>query len=438
MSIRTAKVALRGIFVALVGMSFAVSNCELSAQVEDASPARMATFEDAGQTSFALSIGPERQQSQRASDVIVFVDTSASQTGLFKKDSVELLKGLVRNLSGDDRIRIFAIDLEAVALHSELANPLDDKVQLAIENLSNRVALGSTDMQSMIETAVNSFDDDGSRNRNVIYIGDGISRAGMLYTKSFTEAVKKLADNQVSVSSFAIGPERNIALLAALANHSGGNIVVDTDAGESVNEGAVELAKTVHGSVFWPTDGKLPENIAEIYPAKCPPMRTDRDTILVGSVTDGNALNIELSGTMDGKAVTKAWRVAPEATSEKFAFLPKMLTVARKDGGVSLPTVGSAGLVEYARLIDESQVDLELLSENKPSVSGTAVIASAAKNSQSRVAVPARFAARQEDDPFGGGGSDDPFGGSGNDDPFGSGSGTQEPAPDTGSDPFGR
>ena len=293
----TCTVALRGLFVVLVGLSFVTTPFgTVVAQTENTSPTRMATFEDAGETSFALSIGPESQDRQRASDVIVFVDTSASQTGAYKRDSIELLRGLIRNLSGDDRISICAIDLESVALFRGFVGPMDDKVSIAIENLVNRVALGSTDMESMIETATESFGNDKSRNRNVIYIGDGISRAGILHTEAFTKAVKQLAEKQISVSSFAIGPERNIALLAALANNSGGNIVIDTDAVDSVGKGAAVLAETVHGSVFWPQTAKLPENLVEVYPGKCPPMRTDRDTILIGSISDRNALTMELSG----------------------------------------------------------------------------------------------------------------------------------------------
>ena len=87
MSIRTTKVALRGLFVVLVGLSLvAMPFATATAQIENASPSRMATFEDAGETSFALSIGPEAQKNQRASDIIVFVDTSASQTGAYKRD----------------------------------------------------------------------------------------------------------------------------------------------------------------------------------------------------------------------------------------------------------------------------------------------------------------------------------------------------------------
>jgi hypothetical protein len=408
MSIRTAKVALRGILVALVGLSFSATGV-LNAQVENASPTRMATFEETGETSFALSIGPESQDHQRSSDVIVFVDTSASQTGAYKRDSIELLRGLVRNLSGDDRVRIFAVDLEAVGLYRGFVSPLDDKVQVAIENLKNRVALGSTDMQSMVETAIEGFEADGSRNRNVIYIGDGISRAGILHTESFTKAVTKLAEKQISISSFAIGPERNIALLAALANHSGGNIVIDSDAADSASKGAMALAETVHGSVFWPQTAKLPENLVEVFPAKCPPMRSDRDTILVGSISDRNALSMELTGIMDGRQVTKTWTVEPENTSEQFSFLPKMLDEARKDGGVSLPTVGSAGLAEYARVVDENAIDMELLGGNNVTTKGTAAIASAAPTAESRVALAARYRL-QDDDPSNPFGGDDPFG----------------------------
>ncbi len=402
MSIRTATVALRGIFVAVVGMSFLASPHAVQAfQVENASPTRMATFEDAGETSFALSIGPESQKQQRASDILVFVDTSASQTGAYKRDSIEMLRGFVRNLSGDDRVRIFAVDLEAVALFGDFANPMDDKVQIAIENLGNRVALGSTDMESMIETAVESFDNDKTRNRNVIYIGDGISRAGVLHTESFTKAVKQLAEKQISVSSFAIGPERNIALLAALANNSGGNIIIDTDATDSVSKGATTLAETVHGSVFWPQTATLPENLVEVYPGKCPPMRTDRDTILVGSITNREALNMELTGIMDGEQVTKSWSIQPESASKEFSFLPKMLEEVRKDGGASLPTVGSAGLAEYVRVVDENAVDMNLLGGSSNKITGTAAIASAAPKVESRVAMAARYRLQEESNPFG-------------------------------------
>ena len=399
MSIRTAKVALRGIFVALVGLSFA-NPVEIGAfQIEDASPTRMATFDSAGETSFALSVGPESQDRQRASDVIVFVDTSASQTGAYKRDSLEMLRGFVRNLSGDDRIRIFAVDLEAIPLYRGFVAPNADQVSVAIENLSNRVALGSTDMQNMFETAIEGFGEDKTRNRNVVYIGDGISRAGILHTEAFTNTVKVLVEKQISISSFAIGPERNIALLASLANHTGGNFVIDTDAEDSANNGAMTLAESVHGSVFWPQSAKLPESLVEIYPGKCPPMRTDRDTILVGSISSREALDIELTGIMNGQEVTKSWSINPETASEEFSFLPKMLKEARKDGGVSLPTVGSAGLSEYARVIDEKAIDLKLLGDNqKPA--GTAAIAAAAP-AESRTAMAARFRLQDGDDPFG-------------------------------------
>ena len=414
MSIRTAKVALRGLFVAFVGLSFvAMPFGAAAAQVENASPTRMVTFEDAGETFFALSIGPESQDNQRASDIIVFVDTSASQTGPYKRDSIELLRGFVRNLSGDDRISICAVDLESVSLFNGFVSPVDNKVSVAIENLSNRVALGSTDMESMIETAIEGFDDDKSRNRNVVYIGDGISRAGVLHTESFTAAVKKLAEKQISVSSFAIGPERNIALLAALSNNTGGNYVIDSDDPSSVDNGAVALATTVHGSVFWPQTAKLPENLVEIFPGRCPPMRTDRDTILVGSVSDRNAMSMELTGIMGGRQVTKSWSAKPEAGAQEFAFLPKMLKEVRKDGGVSLPTVGSAGLVEYARILTENAVEINLLSDRKATTSGTAAIASAASKAESRVALAARYRLQEgeiQEDPFRQTDNSDPFG----------------------------
>ena len=43
------------------------------------------------------------------------------------------------------------------------------------------------------------------------------------------------------------------------------------------------LAKTAVAGVIWPTDVELPEALTEVYPRTLPPLRTDRDTLLVGT-----------------------------------------------------------------------------------------------------------------------------------------------------------
>ncbi len=400
MSTCTTKVALRAFVAALSCLSLQLS---VFACQTDSSPSRMATYESAEGTTFALSVGPEKQTRQRASDVVVFLDTSASQTGRFKTSSMEMLKGFVGHLSADDRIQIFALDLDSVPLYRGFTSPSADEVKLALEKLDSRVALGSTDMQAMFKSAAKAFESSTDRNKNLIYIGDGISRAGLLHSDVYLKAVQSLAKNRISVSSYAIGPERNTALLASLANNTGGNLIVDADDTELPTRAAKHLAQTVHGSVFWPKTANLPASLVEIYPGKCPPMRTDRDTILLGALASRGEMKVELVGMQDGKEVTKVWNIKPEVASKKFSFLPKMLEEVRKDGGVSLPTLGSEGLIEYVRNLGEGGQSVENLGSGKASIRQAAVIASAARINPKTRTVPVRF--QQDVNPFGA----DPF-----------------------------
>ncbi len=356
MSKCSTKVALRGMFVALlaVGMQAvcASNSCASGSEIFQSGPdeTKMGTFDNAGETYFALSITPKlASDSQRASEVVVYVDTSASQAGAFKRDSIAALKQLIKNLNAEDRIQIVAIDLDPVPLTKGFVAPDDDEVLVALENLNLRVSLGSTDMEAMLKSAAKAFSNTTTRNRNVIYIGDGISRGSILHSDMFRELVSGLTKNHISVSSFAIGPDRDNELMAALANNTGGNLFIDTDAEDSVRQSAIGLSRTIHGSVLWPTDGKLDESVIEIFPHQFPPLRTDRDTIVLGSLSDRDPVELKVSGLINGENQEFSWTIEPDATSTEFAFLPGMIEDARQDQGLTLPTLGSAGLREFAR-----------------------------------------------------------------------------------------
>ena len=198
-SISWTRIAFKGLMVAMLTVSLAsVSTAEnihrglFEGSYE--SP-RMATYDDATSgTSFALSLSAQVNDIQeRSSDIVIFVDTSASQSGVFKQDSIATLEHLLKGLSVDDRVKVVAIDLDPVVLTREFVRPDSQEVSVAIEKLKNRVALGSTDLSLMLESTPMHFAATAQdRNRNVIYIGDGISRAGLLTSSRFKKSVQSL------------------------------------------------------------------------------------------------------------------------------------------------------------------------------------------------------------------------------------------------------
>lgn len=435
MSKCSTRVALRGIYA--IAFAFGMQTLLTAAMAgnhnglfqESSDEPRMATHDVAGEVHFALSIAPKAApQATRPSDIVVYVDTSASQAGVFKRDSIELVKQLLKGLNAEDRVQILAVDLDPISLTNGFVGPGSEEARVALSNLNERVSLGSTDVEAMLQAAAKAFPEDSKRNRNVIYVGDAISRGELLHADVFETLVSQLADNQVTFSSFAIGPERNIELLAALANNTGGNFVIDSDAENSVRNGAELLAKTIRGSVFWPTSGKLDESIIDLFPYRFPPLRSDRDTIVMGTLTDREAVEIEMTGSLEGQDSAMTWSITPEASSADFAFLPSVVRDARKDKGYSLPTVGSEGLREYVRARSAKAYELTELGgqalaignkEAARKLAGAALNSDPTNTNADILSMAATYKVNQEDDPFGTA-------------PAAGGTPTQEPA-----DPFG-
>ena len=354
MSKCTTEVALRGIFTFVAVIAF-------QAVAVAQSQVRLATFDNARETYFAMSVKAEPTSESQATDVVIYVDTSASQSGAFKRDSIATVKQILRNLSADDRVKIVAVDIDPVILTKNFVSVMATDVETAMETLGNRVPLGTTDIEAMLQQAATQFPNDSSRNKNVIYIGDGISADNLLETPSFKTAVEKLVENRVSVSSFAIGPEQNVEIMAALANHTGGNVLVDSSAENTTLTVASALAKTVHGSVFWPTDVKLGKSVVEIFPTKFPPLRSDRDSVVLGIISDSQQAEFTLTGDVNNKNESIELKAEPESSSDDFAFLPGMIREARNDDGLRLPTVGSAGLREFAAVRKQRSMQLSNL-----------------------------------------------------------------------------
>jgi hypothetical protein len=325
---------------------------------------RLATFEkEPGENYFALSLSPQaKAQAPAAAEIVVLFDTSASQSGVFREDALAGLRSMLAALRASDRLKLMAVDLKAVPMCDQFVSPAGAEMKAAVAKLQARAPLGATDMTSALRSALDCFADQSAAARHVIYIGDGMSKAALIQPESFSRLVEELVARRVSVSSYAIGKEQNVTLLATLANHTGGIIRLDhnaTDAAKSIGQA---LAQSVQVPVYWPTEVALPKRL-EAYPKAMPPLRSDRDTILVGRIDGLDAVEIACKAEVNGKVVELRWSATPEASSPDFAFLAPLVATAAKDGGLSLPTVGSDGLRAAAIATTKSVDELTRLGE---------------------------------------------------------------------------
>ena len=90
-----------------------------------ADAARLATYQKpSGEIYFALSVQAKLPDSAATPrDVVVLFDTSASQTATFREDGLVALRTLLDRLGKKDRVKLIAVDLNAVALQDGFAAP---------------------------------------------------------------------------------------------------------------------------------------------------------------------------------------------------------------------------------------------------------------------------------------------------------------------------
>ncbi len=292
-----------------------------------------------------------------SNDIVILFDTSASQTGAYREKALAALNQLVSTLNDKDRVALYSVDVNAVPLTKTLVSPRSAEFTAAMAQLKQRAPLGSTDMGEAIKAA-NGVLSTGAQAKRVVYIGDGQNNAGMAGAELRSQ-LDQLMSQQISLSSFAIGPELNNAFLASLSNLTGGVLLIDADNFTGQQAGQM-LAGVTREGVFWPSKNNLPAD-CKIYPTQVPPLRSDRDTIVLGKGKLSNPLALEISGKSQAADLNMKWNVQPTDSKEDNAYLAQLVDMAHADQGYGLPTLGTEGLYEARFMVNQSAAQLAKL-----------------------------------------------------------------------------
>ena len=319
-------------------------------------------------------------QESQPRDVVILFDTSASQSGVYRETGLAALEACLAKLGPKDRVQLLAADLEARPITSSFLTAGSDEMHAAVDSLRKEPPLGSTDMEIVIRTAASKFDKDRPEGRVLFYIGDGSSNANLTGTDSFRKLVGDLSAARIPVSSYAIGPQIDGRLLASLANQTGGNLYVaermaaaneaekiteDRAKEENMRRGATVgnlLADWAHATVYWPTSNTWPAELGQVYPKMLTPLRSDRDTVAIGAAAGPLPKSIEIKAQFvsGGKPANLQWAAMPKNMGDSYAYLPQVVQGAKADDGITLPSVGTAGLAEAGRL---AQANVDGLTE---------------------------------------------------------------------------
>ena len=323
----------------------------------DEPKSRLITYQDADQTLFALSLKPSAGAPNAvvASKIAIIVDTSATQSGSYRSDSIELARRVLESLPENSLTSLIASDVESTILG--VGKPNGPEIQDGLKKLDKTIPLGSTDLVAAIQTARQSLG--LASDSAILYIGDGFHRCNLLEPKGFEVLIDKLRETRTTIHSLAIGPDADVEFLATLANHTGGVIYIHKNIDNSSNQQiAANLAKSCVTPVFWPTDSKWPQGLVNHFPNVVPPIRADRDSIIIGKLSSAAwAGELKLAGSWNGSQAVMTWNVKSEESHEDLGFLPEVIEKAELNQGLLLPTPGSEALLSLGRmLMDSSEV----------------------------------------------------------------------------------
>lgn len=291
--------------------------------------AEMYTYKDAasGEQYFALSVSPTPAESPVAGrNVVIVADTSASIAADYRQQQLETIRTFVGSLNPEtDKVCLVASDVDSTALTADFVAPDSEEFDNAFKALEERVPLGAMNIESSMKAAGSQQFPAG--NNSIMFIGSGTSRAKTLTPDQFDGICKDLAAKKLPVNSVQIGPNPDARVLACLAAKTGGMAITPS---ENASDTIAAMDSATSANVIWPDQASVKWPSSFKPAMDFPPLRTDRDSMIVGTYTGNGSLDLTVN-TTDGE---QTWSAQPENAAEKFDYIKQLVSMANSSKGL--------------------------------------------------------------------------------------------------------
>jgi uncharacterized membrane protein YgcG len=298
------------------------------------------TSASSGDQHFALAI----RSLQKAAEVkrhVILVDTSASQTGRYRQDSLQLLSKLIESLPAGHTAMVAAVDTEFKPLTSGFVSTGSNELKSSVQQLSQRTPMGATDLPAVLRSVAGNGE---SIPTSLLYIGDGMSAANQLSLQDLDGLVDELIDRKVSFHAFLLGPRVDTELPGILANQTGGTFEFPAAVDTSLS--ADRLARQLIAAPIFVKNMQVEGSGLKLAVGRSVALRSDRHTVLFGKgVASGT---VKVSGVSD-QGTTLTWSSTPSHLKSAGEEVHVLFDRAAKSGGLNSSVVGLDGLTSASR-----------------------------------------------------------------------------------------
>ncbi|MBL8798390.1 MAG: VWA domain-containing protein, partial [Planctomycetia bacterium] len=257
-----------------------------------------------GDRLFALQVQPklEAAKEARPRDLLILVDTSASQVRGPLDTARQIADGLVAAAKADDRVAIMTVNTPAATqnLTRALEPAQSAKVKEALKALKQEVPFGGNDLKNAFEKAIAAFDGREGRQRVIVYLGSGKSLLSPIANADRMQLCEKMVGKEISFFPVPLGANLEPVNLHGFTTGTGGLLV--RMANDDTAATAVEkLTKAIAAPVLYTKKFTVPVEVTECYPTKLPPLRSDSPTLVVGKLRPGANFVYTVDGELNGK-----------------------------------------------------------------------------------------------------------------------------------------
>jgi hypothetical protein len=264
----------------------------------------------------------------RPRDVLVLVDTTASQAGRPLVNARLVLDELAKVANADDRLDVWTVNTPDTtrSLTGGFKAAKSDKVKETSDYLAHKeYAAGAADLKNALKKSLRDFGSRTDRHMVILFLGDGESCLNPLTASDRSALAAEMTSREIAFFAVPLGTRLDPSNLHGFASATGG-AVVRLLGEESPEKFIPKLTKAFDAPIFYPSKTTFSAEVAEALPTRLPPLRGDAPTLVAGLLKNGaKSIAITAEGTLAGKRHTLTMSEAVPAPDASNYFLVRLV-----------------------------------------------------------------------------------------------------------------
>ncbi len=268
----------------------------------NAKPADTATAAPTNYFAMRLEAGlpegaPVPQRTRR--DVVMTIDTSHSQSRDTLDRTIQLTRGLLRQMDPDEQFVILACDSACTSYPEKgFAASTESEMDAAEKWLKGKTPGGSSDIAGALIQAMERVASVSAG--QIIYLGDASPTAGELSAETISSRVRaKLDPLKMDLRFLGTGRTVDTITLTGLARALGGTYE-QVHTGDHLEQRIAEIGMGLRSPVIRWLTATLPDSMNEVFPRQLPNLRLGQEVMVFGKMNGRPSGDIVLQGDYAG------------------------------------------------------------------------------------------------------------------------------------------